>query len=641
MARSPVGPIDPLFLDVQEALAGQYSLDRELGRGGMGVVYLAREVHLDRLVAIKLLPPERSAVPGLRERFLREARLAAKLSHPNIIPIHAVGEAADFVYFVMAFVDGVTLAERVRTRGPLPATEGARVWREAAWALAYAHAQGLVHRDVKPDNILLENATGRVLVADFGIAAAFDDAPDEGIVGTPEFMSPEQAMGESLDARSDLYGLGATAFFAFSGRFPFEGTTPTEVLAKQVTEPAPPLTSLGVGVPRRLSALVDRCLQKERQQRPESAQALAEQLGVALEHRREVPAALRAFVKRTGRLDGGGTLVGAFLVAPIAVVVSAALGSVAGFGTLALAGIVTPTAYLVMQARRLLRQGFAHQDLRPAFESEAERAREELAATGRSKPPGVFERLLPTTARVAGGVFAVGVASWILAPMLLGPRLGFAWINAVGVTPILAAGTAMLAKLTEFAMAGGRRDVDTEFWANRWTGRFGRFLFAVARRTLGKETPLSAVTHRATELSLGMAAEQLYESLPKPARQDLAELPAILKRLQEDAQALRLRHDELADALTAAGEAAAGEEYTDVREARDELHAKLGEAIGALEAIRLKLLRLHAGSLSVQHLTTHLGIAEDVSEQVERLIAAHREVDRALAFPRMPTPTPV
>src|SRR5919106_5376721 len=144
---------DRLFLDFQSAIAGRYSLERELGRGGMGVVFLARDLRLDRVVAVKLLPPGQARDGALRERFLREARMAAKLSHPHVVPIHAVEEAGDFVFFVMAYVEGETLGARVRRDGPLDPRETARVLREVAWALAYAHAQGLFPRDVKTDNI--------------------------------------------------------------------------------------------------------------------------------------------------------------------------------------------------------------------------------------------------------------------------------------------------------------------------------------------------------------------------------------------------------------------------------------------------------------------------------------------------------
>src|SRR5213592_1894162 len=251
MSTMPDAP-DSLFIQFQAALVGGYSLERELGRGGMGVVYLAREVRLDRPVAIKLLPPGMARDGTLRERFLREARTAAKLSHPHIIPIFTVDEVGDFVFFAMAYVDGETLTERVRRRGPLPPSEAARVLREVAWALAYAHSQGLVHRDVKADNIMLETATGRALVADFGIAGLVRDAAAVAggeVIGTPEFMSPEQALGEPVDARSDLYALGVVGYFDLSGALPFEGAQATEVLAKQATEPTPPLSSVVPGVP--------------------------------------------------------------------------------------------------------------------------------------------------------------------------------------------------------------------------------------------------------------------------------------------------------------------------------------------------------------------------------------------------------
>ena len=402
----PPGPTpDPLFLSFQLALAGRYSIDHELGRGGMGIVYLAREVHLDRLVAIKLLPPERAADPALRERFLREARLAAKLSHPNIIPIHAVDETGGYVYYVMSYIDGMTLAERVRTRGPLNGADGARVLREAAWALAHAHAHGVVHRDVKPDNILLESATGRVVVVDFGIAAAAagtagqdlsrSDGPRVGtesllpLAGTPEFMSPEQALGSAVDARSDIYALGATAFYALSARLPFTGDTATAILAKHVTEAAPSLAGLGLAVPRKLALLVDRCLAKEPEHRPASADLLAEQLGVALEQRRELPVALRAFVKRNGRIDGSGTMLYGMGLVIASTVVSAFTSGWWGFGSFAFGLTVVPFGYLVAAARRLMLMGFTHADLDPAFKGELEQSREERAIEGLILPrPG-------------------------------------------------------------------------------------------------------------------------------------------------------------------------------------------------------------------------------------------------------------
>ena len=636
MTPSGEHALDSLFLSFQLALAGKYSIDRELGRGGMGVVYLAREVHLDRSVAIKVLPPARAADPALRQRFLREARLAAKLSHPNVIPIHAVDEAGGFVYYVMAFIDGETLAHRVRTRGPLPASEGTRILREAAWALAHAHGQGLVHRDVKPDNILLESGTGRVLVADFGIAAAVGDAVGQGVSGTPEFMSPEQALGADIDPRSDLYALGVTAFFAFSGRLPFEGGSATEVLARQVTESPPPLGSLGLAVPRRVAQLVDRCLAKDREQRPPTAEALAEQLGVALEQRRELPVALRAFVKRSGRLDGSGTLIGLFTLLTGSLVAAAAIGRTAGFATLLLGATLAPLAYLVHGARRLSLLGFGHADLAPAFKSEIELSREEHAVE-HARGATVVERFLRLVSRVAlpAALLAAGLAFGLAAGALA--RLRFISSILFGFSSLIG----VLSLSGYLYLRQQREDVDTAFWAKVWHGRIGRLAFVLGRRLMGGGVRGSAMTHRATELSLGMAAESLFESLPKATRAALGDLPSLLHRLQDDAQGLRRRYEVMQESLAGAGDAVGSETHAALRADRDALHEKLGTAVGALETIRLDLLRLHAGSGTIEGLTTHLDLAAEVSAEVERLLAAHDEVAQGLRFPREIATTPV
>lgn len=606
----------------------------------MGIVYLAREVHLDRMVAIKLLPPDKAKEPALRERFLREVRLAAKLSHPNIIPIHAVENTGGFVFYVMAFIDGETLAHRVRSRGPLPGSEGARMLREVAWALSYAHGQGFVHRDVKPDNILIESTSGHVLVADFGIAAAIGAVSADGVSGTPEFMSPEQVLGKEIDVRSDVYCLGATAFYAFSGRFPFEGQSATEVLAKQATEPAPPLASLGLSVPRRMASLVDRCLAKDPNNRPATAEAVAEQLGVALEHRRELPAALRAFVKRGARLNGGGTLIAGLLLLPMAVLISATAGAQVAFPVFFLGAVAAPLGYFIHAARRLLLLGFTHQDLGPAFAAEMEQAREELAA-GRPSGKSRIERALPVVAKVAGGVFVVSIAANFFLVLLHLPIEIYWQLMKVAQQVFLVSGPVlMVSAIGTLAIKQEHTDVDTAFWSKIWMGRIGKAAFAFARKLLGNRSRQSAMTHRATELSLGLAAEQLYEGLPKESQQAPLGLPALLVRLQRDAQSLRKRYDGLQQALDdAAG--SASPEYADVREMRDDIHAKLGDAVGALETIRLNLLRLHAGSTSVESLTTQLGIAAEVSKEVERLIDAHADVERAIRFPRLAVSTPV
>lgn len=612
-----VAAVDPLFIAFQQVLAGRYSLDRELGRGGMGIVYLAREVHLDRLVAIKMLPPERASDPSLRERFLREARLAARLSHPNIIPIHSVEEIAGFVFFVMAFIEGETLEHRVRSRGPIAAGEAVRVLREVAWALAYAHGEGVVHRDIKPENILLEAASGRVLVADFGIAGISGDSDGGGIAGTPEYMSPEQALGQAVDARSDLYGLGATAFFMCSGRLPFNGATTTEILARHVTEDPPHLTSIVATVPRKVATLVDRCLAKDPSNRPDSARVLAEGLTVALEKRRELPAALRAFVKRQARLNGGGTLIALVGLFSSAISIASAFGGQAGWATVALGATLLPFGYFVVAARRLMALGFDYADIGPAFRRELEQASEELSVT-RQVRRGRLEQALEVGARVAGFAGAATLAAG-LTGMLGGSAITYG---------ALSMGAGMLGALGLIHLKGRYEDVDTGFWSKVWLGRTGRAAFAIAGKLLGSRVRPAPVTHRPTELALGMAAEQLFASLSSEVRSSLGDVPARLRHMQDAARRLRERRDELQQAL---GETSADDDsaFADLRAMLDQVQAKLADTVTALETIRLDLLRLHAGSVSVERLTTQLAMVIDLSNEVDRLVTARDEVERA------------
>lgn len=621
---------DPLFLDFQAALAGRYSLERELGRGGMGVVYLAREVRLDRPVAIKLLPPLMAADPKLRERFLREARTAAKLSHPNVIPIHAVEElgGGQFVFFAMAFVEGETLTERVRRRGPLPPTEGARVLRDVAWALAYAHGLGVIHRDVKPDNILLES-TGRVLVADFGIAGVVAGAgalAGGEVIGTPEFMSPEQALGEAIDARSDLYSLGIVGYFILSGTLPFEGAKATEVLAKQVTEAAPLLSITAPLVPRRLAQAIDRCLAKDPADRPDGTAALAEQMGHALEQRRDLPVALRAFVKHDGRLDGPGVLLYPFamlLAAPLAGVIT---GSVeVGFLALLSGYTVVPLGVLVNRARRLLKSGFGHGDIGVAFKAELERSREERAF-GVGHQASMLERICKWISGVSISIAGALIVGGVAAEHLVG-------LFGVSLTVGVGSGVGMLVMLQR------RRDVDVEFWGKVWTGRLGRWLFGIARAFVGAKALPAPLTHRPTELAIGMAAEQLFEALPQETRRQLRDLPDVVHRLEDDAQRTRRRLDELQDALAGVGAGAADPKIgvrhdrivADLSLERDLVQKRLADAVGALETIRLNLLRLQAGTGSVQSLTTDLGLAREVAKEIGLLLEGEREVERELS----------
>ena len=266
--RSESGAGDALRERLQSAVDDSFQVERLLGRGGMGSVYLAREPALDRLVAIKVLPPERAQSPDLRERFRREARTAAQLSHPNIVPLLTFGEDDGLMYFVMGYVEGEALSARVQREGRLQTGEAVRVLSELAEALGYAHGRGVVHRDIKPENILLEQPNGVVRLTDFGVAkglATTSALTTEGaVIGTPHYMSPEQASGRAdVGTRSDIYSMGALAFTLFTGRPPFTGRNAGEILRQHLSQEPPRLRDQVPELPAALDDAVRRCLAKE------------------------------------------------------------------------------------------------------------------------------------------------------------------------------------------------------------------------------------------------------------------------------------------------------------------------------------------------------------------------------------------
>src|SRR6266508_4508106 len=276
------GPMPELLNRLQAALSDRYRLDREIGAGGMATVYVAHDLRHDRRVALKVLRPELAAVIGA-ERFLGEIRLTANLQHPHILPLFDSGEADSYLFYVMPFVQGETLRDRLNREKQLPVVDAISIATEVASALDYAHRSGVVHRDIKPENILLHD--GRALVADFGIALAASKASGSRMtetgmsLGTPHYMSPEQAMGErEITARSDVYALGAILYEMLTGEPPFTGNTAQAVVARVLTESPRPLSTQRHTIPRHVEAAVLTALEKLPADRFNTAAEFAEAL---------------------------------------------------------------------------------------------------------------------------------------------------------------------------------------------------------------------------------------------------------------------------------------------------------------------------------------------------------------------------
>jgi formylglycine-generating enzyme required for sulfatase activity/tRNA A-37 threonylcarbamoyl transferase component Bud32 len=264
------------------ALGDGYAVERTLGAGGFAVVFLVRDLALKRNLAVKVLSPDMITSKATLERFRREAETIAQLSHPNIVPLHFIGQRDDLLFLVMQCVEGGSIADRLQREGRLPVAEVVRITCEVAAALAHAHKRGVVHRDIKPANVLVDPESGRCLVSDFGIARTADatNLTSTGImIGTPAYLSPEQITGEPRDHRVDIYALGVMAYEMLAGRVPFAGTTPTAAMMKRLAGPPEPVTLVRPEVPAELAAVITRCLAADPAERFASADEVIRAVG--------------------------------------------------------------------------------------------------------------------------------------------------------------------------------------------------------------------------------------------------------------------------------------------------------------------------------------------------------------------------
>ncbi len=364
-------PHDPLPGDAElihalsEALGAQYVVVRRLAQGGFSDVFEICDIELDRRLAVKVLRPDVAWTHGMRARFKQEARAIAKLNHQHTVPIHFVGDSEGLVFYVMSFVEGPTLADLLLAQGPLNPQTLVPMVLPVLEALEHAHAHGIIHRDIKPDNVLIEEATGRPLLLDFGIAKCLDGISTHTqigfVVGTPLYMSPEQALGrDTVDARADLYAFGAMLFQLLTGAPPYEGKTSQEIVGRHLSEPVPDPSVRNPRVPAWLSAVVRRCMAKDPADRYPSAGHLMEVLRAGLA---SMPAAVPASTlsKRPATLASpdSADVIGAsagprgrnWLVAAavlLAVVAGAAMSRPAGSATVVFANRLLSPVWLTL-----------------------------------------------------------------------------------------------------------------------------------------------------------------------------------------------------------------------------------------------------------------------------------------------------
>lgn len=626
------------FLALQAAVTGRYVLDREIGRGGMGVVFLARDVALDRPVAIKLLLPHLANDHTLRERFLREAQTAAQLLHPNIVPIYAVEARDDFVWFVMAFIAGETLTQRVRRTGPLSPDAALSVLRDVAWALAYAHGRGVIHRDIKPDNILLESESGRALVADFGIArvAQRDTLSDDGaFVGTADYMSREQASALAVDGRTDVYSLGATLYFALLGESPVQAASLPAVLGRLMREDSPNLALLRPDLPASLADVLSRALVREADGRIPSAEALVADLRTLDRSRPLVRPEIKVYLSNfEGTLLLGGLSLG-FSAIAVASWEGGILRAqtrdgflVIGLGLVAMVGVLVPLGLLTLRD-----QAVTLREVVDGLEAEGrerlQMAREQLRRAFQGKTSRMQLAL-----RWTGGLMVVFYG-------------GFAYQMAKSLLPrglVITFGMMLSAAIAGAGFGGyclwrgfqRRADFERIEAATRLPVRYRILLWLSKQRATrwwfnrAKTPALTGIAPVAapTATLLLQRVEDLVAQLPDDVRRRLPDVLPAAASLERACAALRTRLERL-DAA-AAELPVSSPARSEFKAARDRLAARLADGLTGLETLRTDLLRMSVGLGAADGLTLALEKAQELGAVIDAELHGQAEVKKLL-----------
>jgi serine/threonine-protein kinase len=495
----------------------------------------------------------------------------------------------------MGYVDGETLGKKVQRSGPLPIGETVRLLQEAAWALSYAHGRGIVHRDVKPDNILIDRASGRAMITDFGISRSQDSTSGltmvGEVVGTPQFMSPEQATGEHIDGRSDLYSLGVVAFYALTGRYPFAASSTQGYLAAHITKAAPAIASLRPDLPASLSSAVDRLLEKDPARRFQTGEELAEHLDPLRASKREIPAPIRLFSVKSNQLIRNGILL--LFLAPTL------MNSVRGDAdqlillTMVIAAVIALFFSAVGGLRELAAQGFTHDDLRTGLLAIADE-QSEARALARAAPDWSERRRQRWKFIAAGAIIAViliFISTRLRVPV---PGGGYQSPLTGIIAAALGASVFISTLIYTIAGAGGAARMDARL-RNLWVGSFGRWIYNLVASRIRTRPAARAVS---TELG----PMTVFEGLSKDMRRDLGEVSRVIASLVAVQNDLVQREARLGSSQEEAARGTAGvatdtleRVVSELTEAKKATIKRREEVISELERLRLELIRLRSG----------------------------------------------